>query len=486
MNKIFFKSILPLVAVLVMFVIGCKDDPVTPETKDAIASFQYEISTTDFLEVSFSNFSQNATSYSWDFGDGNSSTEESPTHNYATAGEYTVVLTATGDNAATKSETFTLTNPNAAAELLTGPDSKTWHLQREGIALGIGPAAGDNEYWSFGGVTPLGERPCILDDSFTFNSDGSAVFNTGGTVFIDSDGNGGWLPVGEPEGCHDETEAGILTSRDGDDLSAFANGGNYTFEYDAAAGSLTVLGEGAYIGLPNKTADGDNFIPTSSKTYTIFKIAEGAVADTLQLALVGGASWNFYLVSYHNPNDLPDIPEVVIVDNDLPNETPSQLFNTFASDGAADVQELVPTASEVTLTIGVDDPADPAATKVGEFVRGTTPFSDLKFQLAYDCQFDNFTSMSIDVYFPSSNDYSGALSQQVDIFIADASEDGEFWTTWELYQDITQTAQDEWVTLTFNLGNALTREDLDMIGLKIGGENHDIDGKFYIRNFTFK
>ena len=96
-------------------------------------------------------------------------------------------------------------------------------------------------------------------------------------------------------------------------------------------------------------------------------------------------------------------------------------------------------------------------------------FSDLKFQLAYDCQFDNFMSMSVDVYFPSTNDYSGELSQQVDIFLADASQDQQFWTTWELYVDADQTALDEWVTITFDLGNELTRDDIDLIGLKIGG-----------------
>ncbi len=45
--------------------------------------------------VSFMNTSLNASSYSWDFGDGNSSTAANPTHTYASGGIYTVVLTAT-------------------------------------------------------------------------------------------------------------------------------------------------------------------------------------------------------------------------------------------------------------------------------------------------------------------------------------------------------------------------------------------------------
>ncbi len=51
----------------------------------------------NFLEYSFTNSSTGAISYEWDFGDGNTSTEESPTHVYAEANTYTVSLTATNE-----------------------------------------------------------------------------------------------------------------------------------------------------------------------------------------------------------------------------------------------------------------------------------------------------------------------------------------------------------------------------------------------------
>ena len=57
---------------------------------DPHAQFTYSVTGTN--EIAFSNTSQFADTYSWSFGDANSSADENPVHTYATTGTYTVQL----------------------------------------------------------------------------------------------------------------------------------------------------------------------------------------------------------------------------------------------------------------------------------------------------------------------------------------------------------------------------------------------------------
>lgn len=61
-------------------------------TYDPVASFNYVVNNNS---VSFTNSSENSTTYNWNFGDGTFSTEENPIHSYATTGNFSVHLTVT-------------------------------------------------------------------------------------------------------------------------------------------------------------------------------------------------------------------------------------------------------------------------------------------------------------------------------------------------------------------------------------------------------
>jgi spore germination protein YaaH/PKD repeat protein len=59
--------------------------------------------------VSFTNSSTNAISYTWEFGDGNTSTDENPWNNYAAAGEYDVMLIASNPGCSNDTTYYTVT-----------------------------------------------------------------------------------------------------------------------------------------------------------------------------------------------------------------------------------------------------------------------------------------------------------------------------------------------------------------------------------------
>jgi len=59
---------------------------------EPVADFTYANSS---LDVEFTSTSQNATTYLWNFGDGETSDDQNPIHTYAITGIYTVVLTIT-------------------------------------------------------------------------------------------------------------------------------------------------------------------------------------------------------------------------------------------------------------------------------------------------------------------------------------------------------------------------------------------------------
>jgi len=60
------------------------------------------LNSVQFIDASFSQ--QPATSWSWEFGDGNTSTEQNPIHTYAEGGEYVVMLTTISNNCVSTTE----------------------------------------------------------------------------------------------------------------------------------------------------------------------------------------------------------------------------------------------------------------------------------------------------------------------------------------------------------------------------------------------
>ena len=75
------------IAVVAMLAVSCK-----PKVELPTARFSYEV---DGLTVTFQNMSKEADSFVWEFGDGETSQDINPVHNYPELGSYTVKLKAT-------------------------------------------------------------------------------------------------------------------------------------------------------------------------------------------------------------------------------------------------------------------------------------------------------------------------------------------------------------------------------------------------------
>lgn len=103
-NTAAMKRILLLLLISTLIFINCKRDDDEP-----LVEACFTFAATD-LNVTFnSECSEGANSYQWQLGDGTTSNEANPTHQYSSAGDYTVTLTATSSSGATDTKTQTIT-----------------------------------------------------------------------------------------------------------------------------------------------------------------------------------------------------------------------------------------------------------------------------------------------------------------------------------------------------------------------------------------
>ncbi|MCL4248323.1 MAG: PKD domain-containing protein [Anaerolineae bacterium] len=109
------------------------------------------------LEVTFTNTSTNATSYSWDFDDGETSTDAEPVHTFDDPGFYTVVLTATNSIGSDTCEIeIHATSPFGLTGQAGRPLGPYDRIDWEGAYEGM---------WDYSGLPPGVDRPPIYANS---------------------------------------------------------------------------------------------------------------------------------------------------------------------------------------------------------------------------------------------------------------------------------------------------------------------------------
>lgn len=151
------------------------------------------------LTVYFTDASQAASAWSWNFGDGNTSTEQNPTHVYTGAGVYTVSLTVTnqfGSDILTKTNyiTVTLPQPPVADFVASNTDIVQYDTVTFTDLTTENPVSWQ---WTFEGGTPAtstAQNPTVQ-------------YNTVGTYTVT-------LTATNPQGTDTETKIGYINVAD--------------------------------------------------------------------------------------------------------------------------------------------------------------------------------------------------------------------------------------------------------------------------------
>ena len=278
------------------------DEPAIPNPKP-VAAFS---GAADGLTVTFTNTSEYADSYSWDFGDGNSSSDPNPVHTYANAGVYDVKLTATNAvGSTTATQQFAVTSGAMVESDLYGAP---WKIRPEALSIFVGPGLGNSTWWSVplnfldGSSTGSDDWSCIVNDEFIFSAGGVYEYKTNGDAR-----NDGYM--GSPNGCISDSE--LAASGPG---AAFGSA-VHSFSFTPASGSdrpiITLTngaGHAAFIGFYKGYYGGENISSAnppnggnSTNRYEVMSYIKGAGTETLILSVDisaahdGSSAWSVVL-----------------------------------------------------------------------------------------------------------------------------------------------------------------------------------------------
>ncbi len=259
-------NILVFIMSLGIFFSSCKEDVLPPNAKFS--------KTIDGLKVKFTSASIGAETYKWEFGDSNTSAEESPTHTYVKGGTYDVKLTVTNEGGTSSTnESITVVEPFNEAAI-----AGTYKITAAAGSLAVGPAEGSSEWWTLP-AAELTLRACQLDDEFIFNANGTFSMNLQSSTFLE-DWQGGAFACGAPVAPHD---------------------GKGTYTFKAADSKITLNGAGAFIALPKVNNDGELpkvKVPTSI-TYKVAEFKKDGTNKTMKLSIEAGSGvwWTFKLTA---------------------------------------------------------------------------------------------------------------------------------------------------------------------------------------------
>lgn len=205
-------------------------------------------------------------------------------------GTYDVTMTTFnrgGSASVTQSVTVTQDDPNACfgdVQILTACTEKTWKLAPEAGALYVGPDL--YTAWWANSDADVTDRACHFDDEYIFREDGTFEYDNKGDFWADSDADGNIYPtdMAIAVGCHPSS----------DWPSQYQAWDSGVHSFSIINNTLTVTGEGAWIGLYKVGTSSEVLVPQQSVSYTIQSINDTRM---VLVADLGGTVWKFTLTS---------------------------------------------------------------------------------------------------------------------------------------------------------------------------------------------
>ncbi|MCA0237608.1 MAG: PKD domain-containing protein [Bacteroidetes bacterium] len=271
------------------------------------ASFTSQINN---LTVQFTNTSTGGSTYSWDFGDGMSSTQVSPSHTYATGNLYTVTLTVTNP-CGTKTFTRSIQleqgpTPGFSADVTSGcaPLTVTFSNQSSANA--------DTYLWAFPGGTPSSSTEAnptvVYNEAGVYDVTLTATNEAGSTPLTQSN----YIVVSGPPNAAFNNSTSLLTATfsnttqnattyswnfgdgspivsDAQPVHTYAIDGTYTVTLTASnnCGSTTITHTVTVVSLPQANFNATNNTGCASLTVT-FHNQSSINATSYQWTFPGG------------------------------------------------------------------------------------------------------------------------------------------------------------------------------------------------------
>lgn len=150
----------------------------------------------------------------------------------------------------------------------------TWVLAPQEAALAVGPSLDDLSWWS-NSIGDVDVRACLFDDKFVFNADGSFENIQDGNTWLEGWQSGTDDACGSPVAPHDGSNAA-------------------TWEYNAGAGTLTLTGVGAHLGLPKVINGAELDNPANAPASVTYNVSITGDRMTININF-GPGFWQYVL-----------------------------------------------------------------------------------------------------------------------------------------------------------------------------------------------